>query len=173
MEQLKRKSMTTPRDDNDDGDDETESYQTPRKIFKPNPETMSKIQRLKEYLLLKSIYFSQLNQCCDDTERERLQSCLSARFSRKAIEDMIKEVAKARNCLDKVDNKIDRDLLIMVGGITKVFIGELVEECIERKGEDDKSAITPSLLRQVYEEKKNSGKLPFISDKISNTINLV
>lgn len=61
----------------------------------------------------------------------------------------------------------------MIGGVTKVFIGELVEECVERKGEDDKSAITPSLLRQIYEEKKNSGKLPFISDKINNTINLV
>lgn len=50
MEQLKRKQIPTPRDENDDFDDETESYQVPRKVFKPNPDTISKIQKLKEYL---------------------------------------------------------------------------------------------------------------------------
>lgn len=99
-----------------------------------------------------------------------MSAFLNSSFEHKDIETIITRIGKKRNS-SLLPNNIDKNLLIMFGGIAKVLVGELTEECMKRKEEyedEDEDPITPDLLRQIYQEKYNEGTLPFIGDKLNN-----
>jgi len=93
-------------------------------------------------------------------QMERYESFRRSHFDKYKVKAVMKKTS---------DPKVNDQVAVAMGGVAKVFAGELIE--LARQDMNDfKGSIHPFHIRNAFRKMKQMGKLPYLNNATTNTL---
>lgn len=130
------------------GDEEEEQEEVIDEVEEDEDEKYRDEYRQMEHELLAS---------CSEEEWQRYEMMRCSKFNSASMKGLL---ASAANVMPA---SIDKAILFTVGGVAKIFVGEIVDNArlVRREwGDDEKEPLQPRHVREAYRRMLNMGKMP-------------